>query len=131
MVNQEFEVYSKTIFGEARGEIELGQKWVAWVIKNRAFYWKKTITEVCLERNAEGIYQFECWKGRDDIEIPKDELPKFSEIRKLAREILKADQESDITEGCLHFNNPKKEFASWTLTASRSKPIGNHVFYWF
>lgn len=49
MVNPEFEVYIKTIFGEARGQIELGQKWVAWVIKNRAFYWNKTISEVCLD----------------------------------------------------------------------------------
>lgn len=137
MVDQDFEVYTKTIFGEASGEIKLGQQWVAWVIKNRAFYWKKTISEVCLERNEEGIYQFECWKGRDDIEIPKNELPTFLEIRKWARDIYKADQKYDITDqkdgkgSCMHFNNPQKEKAAWTLKAIKSLPIGNHVFYWF
>jgi N-acetylmuramoyl-L-alanine amidase len=50
----ELEVYQKTIYAEARGESEEGQRWVAWVIKNRAHlnksYWGgNSIKGVCLK----------------------------------------------------------------------------------
>lgn len=122
----EIEVFSKTLFGEARGEPELGQIWVGWVIKNRAYNRGQSIKQACL-----APHQFECWKNRSDIEIRSSEEGTYRRISRLAKEIYRASMSEDPTDGCEHFNNPRKENADWTRRATRSKAIGDHVFYWF
>lgn len=122
----ESEVFIKTIFGEAKGESELGQTWLGWVIKNRARSRRETIKQVCLAR-----YQFECWSGRNNVEIKKDEEEKYTKVAKLALQIYKAPMDDDPTNGCQHFNNPNRQYAEWTMRTSRKRTIGKHVFYWF
>uniref|UniRef100_A0AC35EYG1 Cell wall hydrolase SleB domain-containing protein n=1 Tax=Panagrolaimus sp. PS1159 TaxID=55785 RepID=A0AC35EYG1_9BILA len=103
----EREVFKKTIYAEARGEPEVGQQWVAWVIKNRAYlnrsYWGgSSIKAVCLHPN-----QFECWKDKSDIEINEPEA--YHRISKWADAVYDAPQKDDPTGGCDHYNNPSKE----------------------
>jgi N-acetylmuramoyl-L-alanine amidase len=124
----EKEVYAKTVYGEARGEPEEGQKWVAWVIKNRASknrgYWGGgSIKGVCLHKN-----QFECWKDKDDIAI--NEKGVYDKIQKLTEGIYNAPLGNDPTGGSDHFNNPDKEGCpSWTENCTKTKKIGGHQFY--
>lgn len=121
----EFEVFAKTIFGEARGEPKEGQIWVGWVIKNRAHYRGQSIKDVCLAPQ-----QFECWNGRNDINTSREEGT-YRNIYSLAQRIYNASISEDPTGRCQHFNNPQNEDADWIHRATRRKRIGNHVFYWF
>lgn len=62
-----------TVYAEARGEPREGQIAVANVIINRALanksYWGgSSIAGVCRQP-----YQFECWNGKDRIEINEPE----------------------------------------------------------
>lgn len=75
------EIFAKTVYGEARGEPEEGQIWVAWVIKNRArankSYWGGSkIGDVCRKR-----LQFSSWNGKTDIVI--NEPAKYQKILQL------------------------------------------------
>ncbi|KAJ6634868.1 Spore cortex-lytic enzyme [Pseudolycoriella hygida] len=121
-------VFAKTIYAEARGEPEEGQKWVAWVIKNRAEkgrdYWGgSTIRGVCKQP-----YQFECWNGRNDIEIK--EPGAYEKIRKWSDSLYDAPKERDPTGGCDHYNNPATDGdPDWARKISKVRKIGNHQFY--
>ena len=124
----EREVFAKTVYAEARGESEEGQRWVAWVIKNRARmnrgYWGgNSIKGVCL-RNG----QFKCWNNIGDIEIGEQGV--YGRICQLTNKIYDAPHHNDPTDGADHYNNPAKEgYPSWTTNCKVIKTIGNHVFY--
>lgn len=124
----DFEVFCKTIFAEATGESEEGQRWVGWVIKNRASFCNQSIKQVCLKPS-----QFECW-NKGNAEIDKkiaSEKKDYEKIVTLAQEVFNASKEKDPTGHCMHYNNPNKEYAKWTETAEKKLQIKNHVFYWF
>jgi len=124
----EKEVYAKTVYAEARGEIPEGQLWVAWVIKNRAgldkSYWGgRTIKGVCLHQG-----QFECWNGVSDISIGEPAI--YEKIKKLTDSVYAAPHSSDPTGGCDHYNNPSKEGKpAWTRNCNEIHKIGGHQFY--
>ena len=121
-------VFAKTVYAEARGESTEGQRWVAWVIKNRArmnrSYWGGgSIKDVCLHSG-----QFECWDGRKDIEIHEHQV--YNNIRQLTDQIYDTSYDHDPTGGADHYNNPKKEgYPDWTKNCTILKKIGDHVFY--
>src|SRR5580692_7000715 len=58
------EVASRTVYGEARGEVNDGMLAVAWVLVNRLkageWYSGKTLAGTCLKRE-----QFSCWNPTD------------------------------------------------------------------
>jgi len=121
----DYQTLLKTVYAEARGEVEQGQRAVAWVIKNRADlnrgYWGgNTIAGVCRKPG-----QFECWNGRSDIEM--------SETR--ARDSINAWLPSvylgpDPSRGSDHYNNPDKEgYPDWTRNCQKTVKIANHQFY--
>jgi N-acetylmuramoyl-L-alanine amidase len=124
--SEDYKILLKTIYAEARGEAEEGQRAVAWVIKNRADlnreYWGgNTIAGVCKKQG-----QFECWKGRDDIGI--HEMASYRAIDKWLPQVYV--QKPDPTNGCDHYNNPTKEGdPDWTKNCSLKEKIGNHQFY--
>ena len=124
----EKEVFAKTIYAEARGEPEEGQRWAAWVIKNRARknreYWGgNSIKDVCLKSR-----QFECWNDKNDIEIKEQDS--YRKIRRLTDQIYDEPSTSDPTGGADHYNNPQKEgYPPWTEKCTRKRQIANHVFY--
>lgn len=127
----EREVYAKTLFAEPRGEIEQGQIWVAWVIKNRArmsrSYWGgSTIKGVCLKPG-----QFECWNNKNDIHIPRNEEHDYQKIRRLTDRIYDEPNSNDPTGGADHYYNPNKVYRTpeWTTRCTPLQKIGNHQFY--
>lgn len=119
------EVLALTVYLEARGESEVGWRWVAWVIKNRVAkqrsYWGLTIKEVCL--NPE---QFECYQRHKSINI--DDQHTYQRILRMCRELIHAQE--DPTNGCDHYNNPTKEgYPAWTKNCEKREKIGSHQFY--
>jgi N-acetylmuramoyl-L-alanine amidase len=121
----DYQTLLKTVYAEARGEDERGQRAVAWVIKHRADlnrdYWGgNTIAGVCRKPG-----QFECWNGRGDIEM--------SETR--ARDSIDSWLPNvylgtDYSGGSDHYNNPTKEgYPDWTRNCRKTVVIGNHQFY--
>lgn len=122
------EIFAKTIYAEARGEPLLGQQWVGWVIKNRAYknrsYWGgDRIADVCRKPG-----QFECWKCRSDIFIDQPEV--YKTIRSWSNSLYNAPIAHDITGGCDHYNNPAKEgYPQWTRNVDFVRKIGAHNFY--
>jgi len=137
----EMDVYKKTIYAEARGECMMGQKYVAWVIKIRAYqnksYWGGSkIKDVCLHgygKDGRGKGQFECWNGpdgkiRDDILI--EEPDAYESIGKWLPGVYNDSIDLDPTKGSDHYNNPDKEgYPAWTNNCDRTEKIGNHQFY--
>lgn len=121
----DYQTLLKTIYGEARGESELGQRAVAWVINNRAKlnrgYWGgNTIAGVC-----RAPFQFECWNGLSDIVM----------LETAARDATDSwlpwvYQGSDPSLGSQYYNNPDKEgYPDWTTRVIRTVKIGAHQFY--
>jgi len=130
----EEEVFKKTIYAEARGEPLEGQKWVGWVIKNRAWlnkaYWGGSkIKDVCLHPG-----QFECWtdekSGRTKTDITIEEQHAYEGISGWAPGLLAALKHEDPTGGADHYNNPtKEEHRSWIDNCDFLRKIGAHHFY--
>lgn len=122
----EYTVVWKTVYAEARGEPEEGQKWIVWVIKNRAAnpgqWGGPSLKSVCLAPQ-----QFECWNGKSDIDIREPQA--YDRIDQWLLSVIDAPMSKDPTGGCDHYNNPKKESAAWTKNCKFVRQIGNHCFY--
>jgi N-acetylmuramoyl-L-alanine amidase len=126
----DYQILHKTIFAEARGEPELGQRAVAWVIRNRAEqnrdYWGgESIAGVCLQPS-----QFECWNSDRSYLIDEaisNEPDVFNDIDSWLPEVYLSP---DPTEGADFYNNPDIEgYPPWTENVDRGIKIGNHQFY--
>jgi spore germination cell wall hydrolase CwlJ-like protein len=124
----ELEVFAVTLYAEARDQPDEGIRWVGWVIKNRVQldrpYWyrdENNIKNVCLCPT-----QFECWNGRQAIEILEREA--WVKCLKIAENVLQ--ENLDPTGGCDHYNNPAKEgYPDWTQNCTRIRKIKDHQFY--
>lgn len=122
----DYRTLKDTIYAEARGEPREGQIAVAHVILNRAranrSYWGgNSISGVCRQP-----WQFECWNGRDHIEI--NEPAAYSSIDEWLPQVMNG-QIGDPTHGADHYNNPAKENASWVSNVDYVMDIANHRFY--
>ena len=123
--SHDYQILLRTIYAEARGELLMGQKAVAWVIYNRAKlnrgYWGgSTIAGVCKQPG-----QFQCWNGKSDIVMT--EIDARQAIESWLPTVF---QGSDPTGGCCYFNNPDKEgYPDWTTRVKRGCKIGGHQFY--
>lgn len=129
----EEEIFSKTIYGEARGESLAGQEAVANVILNRVkmnliqpMWWGKNIREVCLKPK-----QFSCWNHNDvNYKILKGDLSENT-VYQICQRIVKralAGVLKDNTNGATHYHT----FECHPLWARHLIPcaqIGNHLFY--
>lgn len=129
--DNDLDVAALTVWGEARGEGEDGQRAVAWVIRNRAAqpaWWGRDVAGVCQRPS-----QFSCWNPGDPnsskiMALPPTD-PKFLAIRALVEEVFESDG-ADPTSGATHYKVIGTK-ASWD-EATVGKPaveIGHHVFY--
>ncbi len=120
------DVLAATLYAEARGEPEEGQRAVVHVIKNRAranrpYFGGSDLKSICLHN-----YQFECWNGKDGISINEPE--EFKKCQRIVREELRNSY--DPTGGADHYNNPDKEgYPAWTNNCQYLNKIKNHQFY--
>lgn len=131
----DFEILALTVWAEARGECEKGQKAVAWVIRNRVDnprWWGKTIKGVCFKPK-----NFSCWNKDDSnyklISDPKTlTLGSYLEILALCEQVFSESAIEDPTNGCDHYATTKAIKDGKVYWARGRKPviiIGNHSFY--
>lgn len=131
----DLETAARTVWGEARGEPELGQVAVAWVIRNRAewtppAWWGDSIKTVCRKP-----FQFSCWNPRDPNRAhllgSVDALEGYADIFTIVSGVLTGDTK-DPTGGATHYR-VRGTPAIWESEVRRRgiEPvsIGKHDFY--
>ncbi|MCW6036369.1 cell wall hydrolase [Spirulina subsalsa FACHB-351] len=126
----DLDIMARTIFGEARGESELGQIGVGWVIMNRVgkkTWYGRTVGEVCLKP-----WQFSCWNSNDVnhsiIKSVEESNPVFKQCRESAEKVLTASV-PDPTGGATHYHANSIARPTWAKSATFTVQIGNHLFY--
>ncbi|HKJ75510.1 MAG TPA: cell wall hydrolase [Alphaproteobacteria bacterium] len=125
----DFVVFARTVWGEARGEPELGQEAVAWVIVNRlrsGYRGAETLSDVCRAR-----LQFSCWNPDDPNAALLDRVnfTRTSFCRVFAAVCrVWSGEVPDPTNGARHYHNHRVAPA-WSRGHHPTAVIGNHVFY--
>lgn len=126
---KDIDVLSRTIYGEARGEPEIGKLAVAHVIKNRAErggWWGTTITEVCKHP-----WQFSCWNENDPnlekiIAVNADD-PVAAECLWAALSVVQNKHQDNTSSSChYHAVGASPNWAEGKTSIGR---IGNHEFF--
>lgn len=119
-------IAARTVWGESRGESDLGKLAVACVIRNRikSGRWGKTPAAVCL-----APYQFSCWMPRDPnfrkmLDLDENDL----DLAKCSFAWASSDAGVDPTMGALHYL-VKGTPASWEIGHEPAVTIGHHAFY--
>lgn len=134
-------VAAKTVYGEARGESQLGKLGVAWVIRNRAqhagWWGGPDYASVCLHP-----YQFSCWNDGDpnlnklramdttDL-LARDSVAQSCLIAVL---LVASDMQADPTGGATHYvvtawlADPKLA-PKWATSQTPTAVIGRHSFF--
>lgn len=124
-----------TLWGEARGEGELGMQAVLNVIMNRAGGDFDKARDICLKPK-----QFSIW---NDVQNPENKTLELINLytSKKMRDSKQFQQATDlvskamnnalpdITGGATFYFNPKKVIPSWAKSMVKIKSIGNHDFY--
>jgi len=119
---------ARTIFGEARGESDEGQRWVAATIITRAQrggWWGSTLATVCKKP-----WQYSCWNARDPnrriVESLQPDEPEF--LRAL--ENLTQALRHGVGETPTHYHTTSIK-PSWSDAESMRfiATIGRHHFY--
>jgi spore germination cell wall hydrolase CwlJ-like protein len=123
----ELECLAKTIYFEARGESEQGQRAVAAVVLNRVKSPKfpNTICEVVHQGGTDGRdCQFSWWCDGRGHE-PKD-VNAWIKAATIAREMIHGAP--DPTNGALYFHTTSVS-PSWRTQLRRMATIGAHIYY--
>ena len=130
----ELEIFTKTLYGEARGESLAGIEAVANVILNRhkmamhhqCTWWGKTLSEICLKPQ-----QFSCWNKTDpNFKLLQQDLSDDKVYQICKRIALRALHGNliDNTHGATHYHNIRIN-PYWARGIVPSAHIGNHLFY--
>lgn len=140
---------TRTVYGEASGETEDGQRAVAWVIRNRAaaalrfverrrighpLFGGGTPASACLMP-----MQFSCWNATDPntgriAALTPDDL-EYRRIAAIVSAVFDAPDDADPTAGATNYHTVKPPAVyevwppRWTAPMNRTVTIGNHVFY--
>jgi N-acetylmuramoyl-L-alanine amidase len=131
----------RTIYGEARGESDLGKLAVGCVVCNRANYALDYMQEHGQHHPLYGDgtpagacrvpYQFSCWNKNDpnyqiifDLDIDSEE----AEPCALAAETALDDPEDDPSNGATHYHT-KNVHPAWANGKEPCAEIGAHLFY--
>lgn len=122
---------ARTIWGEARGESQLGKVAVGWVIRNRRdsgkWFGQGTLTNICLRP-----WQFSCWNENDpnsqkalDVELDDPLLQKCLHAALTALH----GMESDPTSGATHYYVAGTPEPDWAKGKTPTCTIGVHRFF--
>jgi spore germination cell wall hydrolase CwlJ-like protein len=107
IINFSTAVAARTLYGEARGETEIGQRAVAWVMRNRLYSGKygHTLASVCM-----WPLQFSCWNEKDPNRVKMCELtdsdPTLLTLADMLNTVMNAKSAEDITDGATHYYSP-------------------------
>ncbi len=130
-MNNDLKILAKTIYGEARGELNnFGLApliAVGNVVLNRfRKKFAKSIADVCL-----APYQFSCWNRKDPNYEKLKNLDESSSIFKTCLDIAENLIEGkwpDLTDGCDHYH-AKSIKPYWAGGLTPKRIFGNHLFY--
>ena len=142
-IERDLPTMALTVWAEARGESERGQRAVAWVIRNRFAqpgWWSRergdgipddTLAAVCRDP-----YQFSCWNpadpNRSRLDNPRtQERPDYLAILAICRSVMAAKTaDDDPTSGCDHYcTTAVARQTRWARGRAPVVVIGNHQFY--
>ena len=126
---KDFEILSRTIFGEAVGEPWRGRVGVAHVILNR---WKSkkwfsapTIAEVCLKK-----FQFSCWNEGDPAHARMISAGGIALATSMSAAMAAlTGEEKDPTKGATHYYADYIPSPKWAEGKTPSVKIGRHLFF--
>lgn len=127
----ELDTMARTVWGEARGEVDPGMAAVAWVIKNRADkggWWGSTIEAVCTK-----AWQFSCWNVNDPnrpklMAVTMDD-PCFAKAMMICNAVI-CGTIADPTGGATsYYERHMVPAPEWALGKIPTATIGNHVFF--
>ncbi len=119
---------AKTIWGEARGEGEIGQKAIACVVINRfcskKWFAGKTIADTCTKK-----WQFSCWNENDPNREKMEKLTKedLGNIYDIAFAAVCGHQ-PDIVFKSTHYHT-ENVHPKWAENKIPVVKIGHHLFY--
>ena len=122
----------RTVWGEARGEIEEGRKAVAHTVRNRVNdsqrRYGNTIQEVCMRP-----HQYACWNPTDVNYDPMRNLSihhrEYQEIAEQVDQVLHG-LHPDNTNGSKHYHtSTTQHLHPWAQGKEPTRRIGNHWFY--
>ena len=128
--SEELEVLAKTIYGEARGEPQVGQEAVAFTVLNRIekrSWWGGDIIGVC-----KYPWQFSCWNSNDPnsatlntMAADDSRLVPFLDV---ARRVLTGQVQNTIGKAT-HYYAHYIAAPSWVSAGTFVTKIGRHLFY--
>ena len=127
--DHDLDIATRTVWGEARGEIHEGWIGVAWVIKNRVLnpgWWGHDPASVCLDP-----WQFSSWNENDPNREKLINLPVSDSLYQSIRSIVK-----DVFDGITSDNTNGADAyevigtgAAWAKGRTPCATIGHHAFY--
>jgi spore germination cell wall hydrolase CwlJ-like protein len=137
----DLDILALTLWGECRGESELGQRAVSWVIRNRLAqpgWWSRnvpgypddTVAAVCRDRA-----QFSCWNPSDPqyARITNPHLlsdARVQQLRVIGAKVMADTAGLDPTKGSTHYCVTRIcRAVRWARGRVPQAVIGNHSFY--
>jgi N-acetylmuramoyl-L-alanine amidase len=126
------QIAARTMWGEARGEPDDGQRAVAHVLVNRMRdgRWGANLASVCLSPS-----QFSCWgafdPNRKKMAALADDDPALAHFAELIRNAT-IGTDMDPTQGATHYcavSIPPPAWATGAVASGSFVQIGNHRFF--
>lgn len=128
-------IVAATLWGEARGEGELGMQAVMNVIMNRAKGDFSKARDIVLKPKQFSIWNSVANPEEKALALAKSHRekklkdgPSFIKAVELVDKAMKGSL-TDVTGGATFYFNPKKANPSWAKAMVKVKSIGNHDFY--
>lgn len=129
LTQEQLDIITRTVLGEARGEGELGMAAVAHNIRNRSLSGKfpSDPAKVALQP-----YQYSAWNKGEGGNNPQQFSPssrQYQNARKLVEEVWGGTR-PDPTNGALFYHTPQVSPA-WAGEVNKhgTTRVGNHIFY--
>lgn len=125
----DFEVLSRTVFGEAAGEPWLGRVAVAHVVMNR-FRSKKWFAGVSIAETCRKPMQFSCWNEGDPVHEKMLHTlgTSLAPCMAAVMDVL-SGTEKDPTGGATHYYADSIKAPAWAQGKVPSAVIGHHKFF--
>lgn len=125
-------ILARTIWGEARGEGDIGMEAVASVIMNRAnskiTWWGDDVRSVCLAR-----WQFSCWNDSDPnreklMSVTVSDM-QFSDALHIAAIALNSLLVDPVQGATSYYDARMPEAPKWAEGRTPVTQIGHHLFF--
>lgn len=118
-------IIALTLYGEAAGEGEIGQRAVASVIWHRAKGEPAQMGQVCKRP-----MQFSCWNNGKTPKVGVDVLSQKAWAQCKTVGVEMATDAFVPTIRADHYHSTRLPPPSWTKDMGYVETIGNHKFYW-